>query len=412
MERPSTPDRTLSAYADLLGEERLDDLRERGERVADLRVCHLNSTASGGGVAELLRSLVPLFEDVGVETDWAVMDADEPFFEVTKRIHNGLQGEEGGLTPEMRETYRETTERNARAFSGEYDVVVLHDPQPLGMIETLEERFPGTRFVWRCHIDCTAASEPYLDLLSEHLDHVDHAVFSRSVYGETVGIEPRSVVYPAIDPLTDKNRLLTEREERAERERLSSVPFEGEEPIVTQVSRFDPWKDPLGVIEAFREVQGEVPDAQLVLLGGMADDDPEGREVYERVLAEAGTDTGVHLLTNEPNLTVNYVQSRSDVVVQKSIREGFGLVVSEALWKRTPVVASRVGGIPLQITDGETGYLTEPRDVGTVADRITRLFSEPALRERLGENAREHVRERFLLPRQLGDYLELFGRLG
>ncbi len=411
MERPPTADRPLSAYADLLGGDRLDSLRERGESLSDTRVCHVNSTASGGGVAELLRSLVPLFEDVGVETDWAVMEADEPFFDVTKQIHNGLQGDDEPLTPEMYETYRETTERNAHAFSGEYDVVVLHDPQPLGMIGALRERFPDTRFVWRCHIDCTAATEPYLDLLSSHLEHVDHAVFSREVYGETIGIEPRSIVYPAIDPLTEKNRPLTESEERAERERLSAVPFEGEEPILTQVSRFDPWKDPLGVIEAFREVQREVPGAQLVLLGGMADDDPEGREVYERVLAEAGEDASVHLLTNEPDLTVNYVQRRSDVVVQKSIREGFGLVVSEALWKRTPVVASRVGGIPLQIDDGETGYLTDPDDTGAVADRVTRLFSEPALRERLGENAREHVRDRFLLPRQLGDYLDLFGRL-
>ncbi|WP_331233719.1 glycosyltransferase [Natronorarus salvus] len=412
MERPPTPDRPLSAYADLLGEERLDDLRDRGENVAGTRVCHVNSTASGGGVAELLRSLVPLFEDVGVETDWAVMEADEPFFDVTKRIHNGLQGEEEGLTPEMHETYRETTERNARAFSGEYDVVVLHDPQPLGMIGLLRERFPDSQFVWRCHIDCTAASEPYQDLLWEHLEGIDHAVFSREVYGETIGIEPRSVVYPAIDPFTEKNRPLTESEQRAERDRLSSVPFDGEEPILTQVSRFDPWKDPLGVIDAFREVQEGIPDAQLMLLGGMADDDPEGREVYERVLAEAGEDAGVHLLTNEPDLTVNYVQSHSDVVVQKSIREGFGLVVSEALWKRTPVVASRVGGIPLQIDDGETGYLTDPRDTAAVADRVTRLFNDRTLRERLGENAREHVRDRFLLPRQLGDYLDLFDRLG
>lgn len=397
----------MTDYAELVGRGRLERLETLSDELGDTRVLHVNSTAVGGGVAELLRSLVPLFEDLGVETDWLVMEADEPFFEVTKALHNGLQGQELALTDEMRTTYRSVTERNAAALAEEYDVVVLHDTQPLGMIGALRDRYPDTRFVWRCHIDLTSATPSHLEFVADYARRVDRAVFSHPSYEPGIDGLPSTIIHPSIDPLTDKNRPLDRSEAEAERDRLDPIPFD-DAPVVTQVSRFDPWKDPIGVVEAYRRVRERRPETELVLAGGMADDDPEGVEVYERVAREVADDPGVHLLTNEPDTTINFLQRRSDVVVQKSLREGFGLVVAEALWKRTPVVGSNVGGIPLQIDDGENGYLVEPDDVEAVAERTGRLVADDELHRRLGDRGRETVRERFLLPRHLLDYLELF----
>ncbi|MDG5817264.1 glycosyltransferase [Natronococcus sp. A-GB7] len=405
MHPPSLPNRSIEAYATVTGDDRLERLRELAETLSDVRILHVNSTATGGGVAELLRSIVPVCNDLGIDTDWLVMDADDDFFEVTKAVHNGLQGSGEPLTDEMKATYREVTERNAAEIEDEYDLVLAHDPQPLGMLERLEERLPDAPILWRCHVDLTDSVDDYLAFVSEYTDPIDHAIFSRSEY-VAIDTPATSIVYPSIDPVTEKNRSLEDEELAAERDRLDPLSFDA--PVVTQVSRFDPWKDQFGTLEAYRTATEEVPELQLALAGGMAGDDPEGLELYEQVAEKAVGDPDVHVLTDLPDTTINALQRLSDVVVQKSLREGFGLVVSEALWKRTPVVGSTVGGIPLQVEDGRNGYLVDPDDATGAGDRIVALLENDERRRSFGDSAREHVRERFLLPRQLVDLLEIF----
>jgi trehalose synthase len=409
MNSPVTTARSMADYEALAPADQLEALYSLADGLDDVRVLHLNSTATGGGVAEILRSLVPLSNDLGIDTDWRVMDADEPFFEVTKAMHNALQGHDVEITEAMEATYRRVTERNATTLEREYDVIVLHDPQTLGMVGTLRDRVPDARIVWRCHIDLTDANDRRLRSVVDDVREVDHAVFSRREYARGIDV-PMSIVHPSIDPLAEKNRPLNPDEVAAERNRLSPLEFD-DSPVITHVSRFDPWKDQFGTIEMYRQVKDAIPGAQLVLAGGMADDDPEGQEVYEEIEGETADDPDVHLLTNQPDTTINFLQRESAVVVQKSFREGFGLVVAEALWKETPVIGSNVGGIPLQIEDGENGYLVDPDDVDGAADRLERLLEDDDLRRRLGEHGRETVRERFLLPRHLLDYVELFAGL-
>ncbi|MFC4440034.1 MULTISPECIES: glycosyltransferase [Natrialbaceae] len=405
MRSPVLEDRSIAAYDSATSPGQTQQLRTLADGLADSRILHVNSTATGGGVAELLQSIVPLCSDLGVDTDWLVMDANEGFFEITKSLHNGLQGKETPLTDEMKATYRDVVERNAGAIDDQYDVVVLHDPQALGMVETLAETMPNAAVVWRCHIDLSDPSHEHLAFVSDYTERVDHAVFSRSAYESEVSVRDSSVVYPSIDPLAPKNRDLDDETITAECEQL---PISFDAPLVAHVSRFDPWKDQFGTLEAYRRISERIPDLQLALVGGMAADDPEGREIYDRVAVEAADDPDVHLLADLPNTTMNVLQRRSDVVVQKSLREGFGLVVAEALWKRTPVVGSNVGGIPLQIVDGENGYLVEPDSIEALAERTEALLEDEEQRKSFGQNGREHVREGFLLPRQVADWLEVF----
>ncbi|GAB7020908.1 glycosyltransferase [Halostagnicola bangensis] len=408
MHTPSLTDRTIDAYTDVTGQDRLNRLQSLADDLDDVRILHVNSTATGGGVAELLRSIVPVCNDLEIDTDWLVMDATDEFFEVTKAMHNALQGDGPSLTDDMQATYRMVTERNALELEGhesEYDLVVIHDPQPLGMLDHMAETMPNIPIVWRCHIDLTDPIDEYLAFVSEYASRVDHAIFSRSAYVGDLEVPEASIIYPSIDPITKKNRLLGPETVTDEHDRLDPLSFE--DPLVTQISRFDPWKDQFGTLEAYRRASEDVPELQLALVGGMAGDDPEGLELYEQVAEEAVDDPNVHVLTDQPDTTVNVLQRDSDVVVQKSLREGFGLVVAEALWKRTPVVGSDVGGIPLQIEDGETGYLVDPDDAVGAGDRVRDLLEDDDRRTRFGENAREHVRERFLLPRQLEELLDV-----
>ena len=415
MHSPSLPNRSIGGYGDVTGGERLARLRELADALDDVRILHLNSTATGGGVAELLQSIIPLCNDLGVESDWLVMDATDDFFEVTKAMHNGLQGSGEPLTDEMKATYREVNARNvaelveASAPDTEYDLVVIHDPQPLGMLDGLERAVGDAPLVWRCHIDLTEPVEEYLEFVSDYAERVDHAIFSRSAYGKRIEVPSSSVIYPSIDPLTEKNRALDEESLAVQRDRLDPLSFE--RPILAQVSRFDPWKDQFGTLEAYRRASEKVSDLQLVLVGGMAGDDPEGLELYERVAAEAVDDPDVHVLTDLPDVGVNALQRLSDVVFQKSLREGFGLVVSEALWKETPVVGSNVGGIPLQIEDGQNGYLVESDDAEGAGDRVIDLLENEDRRREFGVHAREHVREQFLLTRQLVELFEVFAHV-
>lgn len=407
MRLPVTTGRPLADYETVASDDQMEALYSLADDLNDIRVLHLNSTATGGGVAEILHSLVPMSNDLGIDTDWQVMDAEESFFEVTKAMHNGLQGQDITLTEKMEATYRRVTERNAATLEEEYDVIVLHDPQTLGMVDVLKDRFRDTRIVWRCHIDLTGANKRYLRAIMDDVREVDHVVFSHPEYGRGVDV-PMSIIHPSIDPLTDKNRPLDQDEIATERDRLSSIEFGDDSPVISHVSRFDPWKDQVGTVDIYRQIKGDVPSAQLVLAGGMADDDPEGREVYEDMVDETADDPDVHLMTNLPDTTINFLQRESAVVIQKSLREGFGLVVSEALWKRTPVIGSDVGGIPLQIEDGGNGYLVDPNDIDGAAVRLKRLLEDDDLRHQLGQRGRETVQEQFLLPRHLLDYLELF----
>jgi trehalose synthase len=413
MQTRQTDRKALAAYESHIDEQQHQEIHAVAEEHADTRMGHINSTASGGGVAEILVSVVPLLNDVGVDTDWQVMDAPDEFFEVTKTIHNGLQGGQTELTEDMRETYRSVTIENAEALEERYDVLVLHDPQTLGMAPTLAERFPETALVWRCHIDLTDATPAYLEFVQSYLDPIDRAIFTLPEYGEAITGVEIDTIYPSIDPLTEKNRPIEELSgDAAEAADLERFPFDTDRPLIVQISRFDPWKDPLGVIEAYRNVSASIPDAQLALVGAMPSDDPEGIEVYNEVEEEAGDDPDIHLLTNLPDAGINGLQWGADVVLQKSLREGFALTVSEALWKETPVVGSNVGGIPLQIEDGKNGYLVEPEDIDATADRVIQLLEDDQLRRRLGENGRETVREQFLTPRQVLDYLTLLSAAG
>ena len=253
---------------------------------------------------------MPLSNDLGIVTDWYVMDADEPFFDVTKSMHNGLQGQDIDLTKPMWNTYRQWTERNAATLAEEYDVIVLHDPQTLGMIADLSERFPETRFIWRCHIDVTAADDQWLEFLTDDIRRVDLAIVSRAEYGWEFPVST-AVIHPSIDPLSPKNRPLGREQRAAERDRLAPLEFGDDSPVITQVSRFDPWKDQFGVIDAYRRVKESVPSVQLVLVSGMADDDPEDAEIYERVADATADDPDIHLLTNVPDTTINFLQRES-----------------------------------------------------------------------------------------------------
>jgi trehalose synthase len=406
---PVTP-RVLQDYAPLVGEERIQEIRELAAPLAGARVLHFNATAFGGGVAEILGSLVPLLSDIGLQADWQVMKGSEAFFQVTKALHNALQGMLIDWTPQMREVWLETNLANARLFDEDYDFVVVHDPQPaaiLGFLAELRGRHPAGHWLWRCHIDLTQAQVQVWDTLRPHLEGYDGVIFTLADYvKEDLGGPQTFVVPPAIDPLSAKNADLPEDLQQGIE---ASYGIDPAKPLIAQISRFDPWKDPLGVIEVYRAVKRELPDLHLVLIASMAHDDPEGWAWYERTVRRAGDDYDIHILSNlngVGNVQVNALQRAADVVIQKSVREGFGLVVSEALWKGRPVVAGNVGGIPLQIVNGKTGYLVST--VEECAQRVLSLLKNPRKARSMGRVGREFVRDNFLITRYLRDYLRVF----
>jgi trehalose synthase len=409
---PTTP-KSLQDYEPVVGEEFVQEIRDLAAPLAGARVLHINATAFGGGVAELLGSLVPLMSDAGLRADWQVIRGSEEFFQVTKAMHNALQGMLIDWTPHMREVWLHNNLLNAQLFDEDYDFVFVHDPQPaaiLGFIADLRRRHPAGYWLWRCHIDLTHAQVQVWDTLRPHLEGYDGAIFTLADYvKEDLGGPRTFVVPPAIDPLSPKNADLPEDVQQGILARYGIDPAK---PLLVQVSRFDPWKDPLGVIEVYRAIKPEVPDLHLVLIASMAHDDPEGWAWYERTVRRAGDDYDIHILSNlngVGNVEVNAFQRAADVVIQKSVREGFGLVVSEALWKARPVVAGNVGGIPLQIVNGKTGYL-----VGTVeecAQRVLSLLKNPEKARAMGRAGREFVRDNFLITRYLRDYLRIFREL-
>ncbi len=400
---------SLDAYQDIVPEAILEGLREQARKLHGARILHVNATAYGGGVSELLRSSVPLLRDLGLAVDWKVIGGRQDFFRATKALHNALQGSSESLSEAERATYLECTRENAELLDGGYDFVVLHDPQPAALPSVHGKG--DARWVWRCHID---TSEPNADawrFLRPFLADFDAAVFTMPEFvPPDLPVARVRTIAPAIDPLSPKNLDISE---RTASQILDWIGIDLPGRLVTQVSRFDRWKDPFGVIAAYRLVREEIPDLQLALVGSMALDDPEGWEVYGQLTEHAESDPLIHIYTNltgASNVEVNAFQRLSDVVVQKSIREGFGLVVSESLWKGTPVVAGRAGGIPMQMPEGVGGVLVD--SVEECATAMLKLLSDRDLAEQLGRSGREHVREHFMLPRLLMEELALLVSLG
>jgi trehalose synthase len=357
---------------------------------------HINSTSVGGGVAEILTRMVPLLRELGVDAVWDVIKGDQAFFNVTKAFHNALHGNPEEITEEMLENFRATTRMNLQGMDLSGDVVVIHDPQPAGLVERKKE--VGGRWIWRCHIDVSNPQADVWNFLRPWVEQYDAAVFSMPDFAQQLPI-PQFRVPPSIDPLSDKNKPL----DRDSVERvLEKYKLDPNRPILIQISRFDRLKDPLGVIAAYRLVKKR-HRCQLVLAGGGASDDPEGEKVLGEVQKAAEGDRDIHVLLLPPfsDLEINALVRGSTVVIQKSLREGFGLTVTEALWKKKPVVAGAVGGIKLQVIDEVTGFLVHSPE--GAANRIAQLLRDRKLRERLGENGYRHVAQNFLVTRQVKD---------
>jgi trehalose synthase len=400
--------KSLGDYATIATRGLMDEIRRLAEPLAGKRVVHLSATAFGGGVAEINYALVPLMADAGLDAEWPLVYSADEFYDVTKRIHNALQGEPGSLTEEQQETFRRYQRLNAERFQGDYDFVIVHDPQPVGMVELAGES--EAKWIWRCHIDLSSPNREVLDFLLPSIRRYDAAIFHLEDYVPAGAGLPESYIWPpAIDPLAPKNMALSPEDAAYI---VDQFGVDVTRPLLTQVSRFDPWKDPLGVIDAYRLVKEHYPEVQLALVGSMAHDDPEGWDYYNRTVAHAGGDPDIFILSNLNNVgsvEVNAFQVHSAAVIQKSVREGFGLTVSEALWKARPMVAGRVGGIVVQIEDGVTGWL-----VGSPAEcarACVEILGDPAGARDRALRGKEHVRRNFLMPRLLRDWLALFNRL-
>jgi len=389
----------LDAYAPFVGQATIDELRVLGKRMRGRSIQHINSTAVGGGVAEILSRLVPLTRELGIDVHWDVIKGGEDFFALTKRLHNGLHGGPTTITPEDHEIFKETTEENLRTLQLGRDVVFIHDPQPVALIQAVPNR---SRAVWRCHIDVSQPAPEAWNFIRPWVVQYPAMVVSEPDFARDVDIE-QFLVAPSIDPLSDKNKEL---EPDFVHDVTVKHGLDPSRPIVTQVSRFDRLKDPLGVIEAYAQAR-RYNDCQLLLVGGGASDDPEGHQVLQECRERAAGDPDVHVIELPPDahLEINALQRASTVIIQKSLREGFGLTVTEALWKAKPVIATATGGIPLQITHKYSGILTHSID-GT-AYWMKQLLNAPDYARWLGQNGREHVRHNFLLIRQLRDYLIL-----
>lgn len=382
-------------YVPLVGSETVERVKEKARPLRDVHVAHVNSTYYGGGVAELLGSLTLLMNSLGIKTGWRVIQGSPDFFSVTKKMHNALQGGEINLSERKKRIYEEVVYENVIRNHLDHDRVIIHDPQPLPMIEHYQKKGP---WIWRCHLDLTNSNQELWGYLAPFVERYDAVILSLEEYGKELDT-PQVFFMPAINPFSIKNKELDQEEVQ---ERLDYYEIPTDLPLVAQISRFDPWKDPEGVIRAFKLARQEV-DATLVLLGNIATDDPEGEEMYQSLLDYQ--EERIIILAREDTALVNALQSRAAVILQKSIREGFGLTVTEAMWKGTPVIGGNVGGIRHQIRDGENGFLAS--SVEEAAQRIVQLIQDRDLGVQMGKNARETVRRRFLMIRLLEQYLDL-----
>ncbi len=397
----------LHDYRGIVGDRVLSNIYQTARKLYGTRVVHINSTYTGGGVAEILNSLAPLMNDVGIEAGWRILRGDSDFFNITKKFHNALQGDHIKLSRLKKRHYINTCENFSVYTHFNHDCVIIHDPQPLPLIEFYKRRQP---WIWRCHIDLSTPDENLWNFIKGFVLRYDYTIISSDSYRRPDLPIQQRIFAPVIDPLTHKNMPLSEKE--VERN-LKKHKIPTDKPILLQISRFDKWKDPLGVIDVYKKVRQEV-DCRLVLCGSMAADDPEGLDIYLKVKKQANhmvESRDIILITYENNVLVNALQRKAAVILQKSIREGFGLTVTEGLWKGKPVVASAVGGIPIQIQDGKTGFLVEPKSHSKIAKIIIDILKNPEMAREIGKAGQEYVRENFLITRLLHDYLKLFTEL-
>ncbi|MDD3800042.1 MAG: glycosyltransferase, partial [Novosphingobium sp.] len=388
---------TVEHYEPLVGGETVERILNKADRLRDLHVINVNSTYYGGGVAEILSSLTLLMNSAGIRTGWRVLQGRPDFFTVTKKMHNALQGGEINLSELKQDIYEEVVYENAARMHLDHDLVVVHDPQPLPLIDFFRKKAP---WVWRCHVDLSHPDPELWAYLSRFVERYDAVVLSLPEYAQQI-TRPQRFIMPAINPFSTTNKGLSEEEID---ERLSHYDIPDDLPLVVQVSRFDKWKDPQGVIEAFRIARKEV-DATLVLVGNIATDDPEGQEIFESLCN--CREERIVILSVQDSALVNALQRRAAVVLQKSLREGFGLTVTEAMWKGAVVIGGNVGGIRHQIEHDVNGILVD--SVEEAAQQIVRVLKDPALRTEIGHKARESVRSRFLMTRLMEDWLDLFG---
>jgi trehalose synthase len=390
----------IEDYAPIVGQPTIDELFQLAEHVKGKKVQNINSTAVGGGVAEILSRMIPLLNQLGVEARWDVIKGNEKFYVTTKKFHNGLHGVPVDVSKDEYEWFVEVNRQNAAAFTFD-DIVFVHDPQPIALVE--QRKDIGKNWIWRCHIDFSRPDKNIWKFLEQYIVHYDAAVFSAPAFARKLSI-PQILIAPSIDPLSDKNRDLPEEQINKIFEQYK---IDRSRPVVTQISRFDYLKDPIGVIKAYKLVKEHI-DVQLVLAGGGATDDPEGPAIMQQVQDEAAKDKDIFVLFLPPSsdIEINALQRGSTVVLQKSLKEGFGLTVSEALWKGRPTIAGAVGGIPLQIAHKHSGILTH--SIEGTAYWIKQLINEPEFANRLGANGHEHIKNNFLITRHIKDYLLLF----
>jgi len=395
----------IDDYVPIVGQEEVDSVKALAEKLKGKSVTHVNSTAFGGGVAELLENLVPIMKDVGIDVHWEVIKGSPEFFKVTKKIHNALQGMPLDLTEDDVRIYLDYNRTNSESTILNTDFVVIHDNQPAAIIQFLPER--NDKWIWRCHIDLSTPNLIVWNFLEPYISQYDAVIFTSEKYVmPNLKIPKVYVRAPSIDPLSDKNKDISQDEINEVLNRYGVNPGK---PIITQVGRFDPWKDPLGVIDVYRLVKKTIPDVQLLLIAGMAKDDPECWIYFEKTARYASDDNDIHLLTDFKgvrDLEVNAFQRASQVMLQMSTREGFGLTVTEALWKGIPVVGRNVGGIPLQIINGSNGYLVN--NVNEAAEKTQYLLSHSDEAKSLGINGKQHVKNNFLIVNDLKDYLRVF----
>jgi trehalose synthase len=390
----------IEDYETFVGAEVVQRIRDKADKLKGLRTANFNSTYYGGGVAETISSLTLLMNGLGLRTEWRVIQGTPDFFSITKKMHNALQGGEIDLSRIKKGIFKQVIYENSLRNFLDHDFIIVHDPQPLPLIEHYEKKCP---WLWRCHLDLSRPDKEMWKYLRRWIDNYDAVILSCKEFAQEMK-PPQRAMMPAIDPFTIKNRQLSDREID---ERLAHYEIPTDLPLVVQISRFDPWKDPKGVVEAFKLARKQI-DARLVLLGNFATDDPEGEEIFRSLCA--CRDERILILTNgDDTALVNALQTRATVVLQKSLREGFGLTVAEAMWKSTPVIGGNVGGIRYQIDDGVNGFLIS--SIEETAKRIVHLLNDRELRNEMGHKARETVRKNFLLTRYLEQYLDLFAEL-
>jgi trehalose synthase len=397
----------LSTYAKIVGKPEIDKIRAEAENLSGKHITCINSTYQGGGVAEILNSIVPMFDQVGVDFGWRILHGTPDFFTITKKFHNALQGSAINLSSRKKDIYYETNRRFSTFTHIHHDLVIVHDPQPLPLISFYKKTQP---WIFRCHIDISNPNQEVWDYLKGFIQKYDHFVVSLPEFQKKDLTIPQSVIHPAIDPVTAKNKSISDTKIS---KYLSKFGIDRKKPIISQVSRFDPWKDPIGVVRIFEQVRKKM-DCQLVLLGQFATDDPEGHKILlslQKKMDKSPFKHDIKLLVVDNAFLVNCLQRASAVVIQKSLKEGFGLTVTEALYKGTPVVASKVGGIPLQVIDGENGFLHSPHDLNGFTGSVIKLLKDEKLRVEMGKVGKEHVKKNFLITRLMLDWLYLMNKL-